>query len=42
MPGGLRHLRMGCERWNDGDGEEIPFEVIVWMPLPKPYKEKTE
>lgn len=30
------------ETWNDGDGEEIPFEVIAWMPLPKPYKEKTE
>lgn len=27
------------ETWNDGDGEEIPFEVIAWMPLPKPYKE---
>ena len=26
------------ETWNDGDGEEIPFEVIAWMPLPKPYK----
>lgn len=30
------------ENWNDGDGEEISFEVIAWMPLPKPYKEKTE
>lgn len=26
------------ETWNDGDGEEIPFEVIAWMPLPEPYK----
>lgn len=25
-------------RWNDADGEEIPFEVIAWMPLPEPYK----
>ena len=30
------------ENWNDGDGEEISFEVIAWMPLPKTYKEKTE
>ena len=27
------------ETWNDTDGKEIPFEVIAWMPLPKPYKE---
>lgn len=26
------------ETWNDGDGEEIAFEVIAWMPLPEPYK----
>lgn len=26
-------------RWNDADGEEIPFEVIAWQPLPEPYKE---
>ena len=26
------------ETWNDGDGKEIPFEVIAWMPLPEPYK----
>lgn len=25
-------------RWNDADGEEIPFEVIAWQPLPEPYK----
>ena len=25
--------------WIDADGEEIPFEVIAWQPLPKPYKE---
>ena len=27
------------ETWNDADGKEFPFEVIAWMPLPKPYKE---
>lgn len=26
------------ERWNDADGEQCPFEVIAWMPLPEPYK----
>ena len=26
------------ETWNNADGEPIPFEVIAWMPLPKPYK----
>ncbi len=25
------------EQWNDADGEEIPFDVIAWMPLPEPY-----
>lgn len=28
------------EQWNDADGEQCPFEVIAWMPLPEPYKEK--
>ena len=32
------------ETWNDADGEEIPFEVIAWQPLPAPpqneYKQK--
>ena len=28
--------------WNDEDGEEIPFEVIAWQPLPKPYQPKGE
>lgn len=27
------------ERWNDGEGEQCPFEVIAWMPLPEPYQE---
>ena len=26
------------QSWNDADGEEIPFEVIAWQQLPKPYK----
>ena len=24
--------------WIDADGEEIPFEVIAWQPLPEVYK----
>ena len=28
------------EQWNDGDGEQCPFEVIAWMPLPEPYAER--
>ena len=27
------------ERWNDEDGNEIPFEVIAWQPLQEPFKE---
>lgn len=30
------------EQWNDADGEQCPFEVIAWMPLPKPYSEGEE
>ena len=31
------------ERWNDSDGEQCPFEVIAWIPLPEePYKEESE
>lgn len=26
------------ETWNNADGNPIPFEVIAWMPLPKPYE----
>ena len=26
------------EQWNDADGEQCPFEVIAWMPLPGPWK----
>ena len=27
------------EQWNDSEGEQCPFEVIAWMPLPEIYKE---
>lgn len=30
------------EQWNDGDGEQCPFEVVAWMPLPEPYKVESE
>lgn len=30
------------ETWNDADGIPIPYEVIAWMPLPKPYKAESE
>ena len=33
------HVGYDSGRWNDADGEEIPFEVIAWMPLPKPHRE---
>lgn len=26
------------ETWNDADGEEIPFEVVAWQPLPDTYQ----
>ena len=26
------------EQWNDADGEQCPFEVIAWMPLPEPWE----
>ena len=26
------------EQWNDGDGEQCPFEVIAWTKMPEPYK----
>ena len=29
--------------WNDLDGEEIPFDIIAWMPAPKePYKQNND
>ena len=30
------------ETWNDADGEEIPFEVVAWQKLPRPYQSKGE
>ena len=30
------------EQWNDADGEQCPFEVIAWMPLPEPWKGEEE
>lgn len=30
------------EQWNDADGEQCPFEVIAWMPLPEPYAERRQ
>lgn len=30
------------ETWNGADGKPIAFEVVAWMPLPKPYKEDKE
>lgn len=32
------------EQWNDADGEQVPFEVVYWRPLPplpEPPKEET-
>lgn len=36
------HVGWDGERWNDSDGEQCPFEVIAWMPLPEPYKAESE
>lgn len=30
------------EQWNDCDGEQCPFEVIAWMPVPSVYREEGE
>ena len=30
------------EQWNDGDGQQCPFEVIAWQYLPEPYNEDKE
>ena len=30
------------ETWNDADGKVIPFDVIAWMPTPKPYETEKE
>lgn len=31
------HVGYDGKQWNDSDGEQIPFEVIAWQPLPEPY-----
>lgn len=36
------HVGWDGERWNDSDGEQCPFEVTAWIPLPKPYKAESE
>ena len=28
------------ERWNDYDGEEIPYTVLAWTPLPDPSEKE--
>lgn len=35
---------VGCfgESWYDSDGQEIPLEVLAWMPMPEPYRESEE
>lgn len=33
------HVGYDGEQWIDADGEEIPFDVIAWIPLPEHYKE---
>lgn len=30
------------KHWNDSDGYRIPYDVIAWWPLPKPYKSKED
>lgn len=32
------HVGYSEGQWNDEDGEQIPFEVVAWQPLPEPYK----
>jgi len=36
------HVGWDGERWNDSEGEQCPFEVIAWMPLPEPYNAESE
>lgn len=26
------------DQWNDENGEEVPFDVIAWRPMPDPYR----
>lgn len=30
------------KQWNDAEGEQCPFEVVAWMPLPEPYKAESD
>lgn len=34
------HVGYDGKTWNDADGNSIPFEVLAWMPLPKPFEER--
>lgn len=36
------HVGYDGQRWNDADGDAIPFEVIAWMPRPEPYQPEVE
>ena len=31
------HVGYDGKQWNNSDGEQIPFDVIAWQPLPEPY-----
>lgn len=31
------HVGYDGEQWNNEDGEQIPFDVIAWQPLPGAY-----
>lgn len=31
------HVGYDGNRWNNSDGEQIPFDVVAWQPLPEPY-----
>lgn len=33
------HVGYSDGKWNDADGNQVPFEVIAWQPLPEPYRE---
>lgn len=31
------HVGYDGNQWNNSDGEQIPFDVIAWQPLPEAY-----
>lgn len=33
------HVGYDGNQWNNSDGEQIPFDVIAWQPLPEAYHE---